>query len=603
MSSFDFSVLKPEINEAIKELGFETPTPIQALTIPFILNESRDLLAFAQTGTGKTAAFGLPMLEQAVPGVKIPQGLILCPTRELCIQIAKDLNNYSKNLHGLQIVPVYGGESIERQMVLLRRGASFVVGTPGRTLDLINRSRLDISQIKWLVLDEADEMLNMGFKEELDAILKTSPEEKRTMLFSATMPREVISIAKNYMHEPEEISAGKKNSGAENVNHFFCMVHAPDRFEALKRVIDINPNLYSIVFCRTRTETKDVADHLMQEGYNADALHGDLSQAQRDYVMNRFRLRHLQVLVATDVAARGLDVTDLTHIINYNLPDDREVYIHRTGRTGRAGKTGVAISIIHSREMERIRTLEKLTGKSIAYMPIPDGRTICEKQIFNLVDKVENTQVNEEEIESFLPVILKKLSWMDRDELIKKFISVEFNRFLDYYREATDINAQMPRKYEPRGKDGSKGSFEVRKKRGSATATPGTSFDFSRIFLNVGLKNGITPKVLINMINDSLRDRSIEIGRIDLDRKFSFFEIDSRFSSRLIAALNESNFDGVQLQAGLAADQKPSEEKKEPFWEKPYKNKRQSVDSAAVEDVWDKPLKKGFKAQNKKKRW
>jgi len=483
-------------------------------------------------------------------------------------------------------------------MVLLRRGAAFVVGTPGRTLDLIHRSRLDISQIKWLVLDEADEMLNMGFKEELDSILETVPAERRTMLFSATMPREIIAIAKNYMHDPEEISVGKKNSGAENVNHFFCMVHAPDRFEALKRIIDINPNLYSIVFCRTRTETKDVADRLMQEGYNADALHGDLSQAQRDYVMNRFRLRHLQVLVATDVAARGLDVTDLTHIINYNLPDDREVYIHRTGRTGRAGKTGVAISIIHSREMERIRTLEKLTGKQIVYLPIPDGRSICEKQIFNLVDKVENTLVNEEEIESFLPVIIKKLSWMDRDELIKKFISVEFNRFLDYYRDATDINAQMPRKYDHKGKDSSRDSFDIKKKRQGPS-----NMAFSRIFLNVGLKNGVNPKTLIGMINEALRDRSIEIGRIDLDRKFSFFEIDSRFSSRLISALNESNFDGVKLEAGLATDQKPSEEKKEPFWEQPYKKKRQSVDAAAIDDAWDKPLKKGHKQSGNKKRW
>lgn len=598
MSSFDFSVLKPEIHEAIKEIGFETPTPIQALTIPFILNESRDLLAFAQTGTGKTAAFGLPMLERATIGTKIPQGLILCPTRELCIQIAKDLSNYSKNLSGIQIVPVYGGESIERQMVLLRRGATFVVGTPGRTLDLIHRSRLDISQIKWLVLDEADEMLNMGFKEELDSILETVPSERRTMLFSATMPREIIAIAKNYMHDPEEISVGKKNSGAENVNHFFCMVHAPDRFEALKRIIDINPNLYSIIFCRTRSETKDVADHLMQEGYNADALHGDLSQAQRDYVMNRFRLRHLQVLVATDVAARGLDVTDLTHIINYNLPDDREVYIHRTGRTGRAGKTGVAISIIHSREMERIRTLEKLTGKQIVYMPIPDGRSICEKQIFNLVDKVENTIVNEEEIESFLPVIIKKLSWMDRDELIKKFISVEFNRFLDYYRDATDINAQMPRKYDRKGKESSRDSFDISKRRQGSG-----NIEFSRIFLNIGLKNGINPKVLIGMINEALRDRSIEIGRIDLDRKFSFFEIDSRFSSRLISALNESSFDGIKLEAGMATDQKPSAEKKEPFWEQPYKKKRQSVDAASIENVWDKPVKKGHKKSGNKKRW
>lgn len=590
MSSFDFSALRPEIHEAIKEMGFDTPTPIQSLTIPFILNESRDLLALAQTGTGKTAAFGLPMLEQATPGTKVPQGLILSPTRELCIQIAKDLSNYSRNIPGIRVVAVYGGESIERQMTELRRGASFIAGTPGRTLDLINRSKLDISQIKWLVLDEADEMLNMGFKDELDAILKTAPAGRRTMLFSATMPREVMAIAKNYMNDPEEITAGKKNTGAENVDHFFCMVHAPDRFEALKRIIDINPNLYSIVFCRTRTETKEVADHLMQEGYNADALHGDLSQAQRDYVMNRFRLRHLQVLVATDVAARGLDVNDLTHIINYNLPDDREVYIHRTGRTGRAGKTGVAISIIHSREMERIRTLEKLTGKTISYMPVPDGRTICEKQIFNLVDKVENTQVNEDEINSFLPVILKKLNWMDRDDLIRKFISVEFNRFLDYYREAADINAQIPRKYDPKAK-GQPGNSEPRKKRERGNS----NLSFSRIFINVGLKNGINPKTIISIINDSLRDRSIEIGRIDLDRKFSFFEIDSRFASRLIATLNESDYNGIKIQAGLATDQKPAEPSREPFWEKPYKKKKQSFDAAALEEFWGKRAAKGKK--------
>jgi ATP-dependent RNA helicase DeaD len=428
MNSFIESGLKPEILTAIEAMGFINPTPIQQQTIPAILGSSNDLIALAQTGTGKTAAFGLPILTLADAGLTVPQALVLCPTRELCMQITSDLQKYAKDMNHLRSVAIYGGASIENQIKSLKKGCHFVVGTPGRVLDMIRRKALVLGNIRWLVLDEADEMLNMGFKEDLDTILSETPQKRQTLLFSATMPREIAEIASKYMQDPIEISVGKRNAGAENVRHEYYMVHARDRYLALKRIVDVSPSVYGIVFCRTRQETKDVADKLMQDGYNADALHGDLSQAQRDYVMNRFRIKNLQLLVATDVAARGLDVNDLTHIINYNLPDDLEVYIHRSGRTGRAGKSGVAVSIIHTRETGRIKDLERMTRKPFERKKVPGGKEICEKQLFNLVDRVENTEVDPQ-IEQYLPVIYKKLEWLSREELIKHFVSVEFNRF------------------------------------------------------------------------------------------------------------------------------------------------------------------------------
>lgn len=407
MKLFDNETLSPEILKAINELGFKNPTPIQEKTIPAILDNPTDLIALAQTGTGKTAGFGLPIIQLINDYKKTNQALILCPTRELCLQISKDLTEFSKYKKNVKITAVYGGTSIVPQLKDLKKGTHIVVGTPGRTLDLIKRKALNVSNIQWLVLDEADEMLQMGFKDELDAILASTPSSKQTLLFSATMPNDVRKIAQNYMHKPAEIAVGEKNKGADLVKHIYYMVKAADKYLALKRIADINPNIYGIVFCRTRRETKEIADKLIQDGYNADALHGDLSQSQRDFVMQRFRMGALQLLVATDVAARGLDVNNLTHVINYNLPDETEIYIHRSGRTGRAGKSGISIAIAHSKEMRKIRDIEKLVGKKFEYKKIPSGHEICEKRLFNLVDKVEQVVVDESQIESFLPVILK----------------------------------------------------------------------------------------------------------------------------------------------------------------------------------------------------
>ena len=531
MSTFNEMGLVPELLRAVEELGFSTPTPVQQKTIPMILNSTGDLVVLAQTGTGKTAAFGLPVLQMSDINAKHLQTLVLCPTRELCMQITADFNNYSRFIDGFQVVPVYGGASILTQIKALRGNCQVIVGTPGRVMDLIRRKVLKLSGIKWVVLDEADEMLNMGFKDDLDMILAETPKDRQTLLFSATMPQGIAEIAKKYMNSPEEVSLGKRNSGADNVTHDFYMVHAKDRYVALKRLVDINPSVYGIVFCRTRMETKEVADKLMQDGYNADALHGDLSQAQRDYVMNRFRIKNLQLLVATDVAARGLDVHDLSHIINYNLPDDPEVYVHRTGRTGRAGKNGVAISLIHTRELGRIKDLERITRKSFVRKMVPGGKEICEKQLFNLVDKVENTVVDQENIEKFLPVIYKKLEWLNREELIKHFISVEFNRFLEYYKDAPDLNTTKTEKYEKSG--------------------PRMPVSYARLHMNLGSAQNMNAGGMIALINRCSTGRRIEIGKIEISRKFSYFEVESEEAGRLMRELNNSSFDNLPITVEL----------------------------------------------------
>ena len=436
--NFEEIGLKEPIVQAVKDMGFEQLTPIQEKTIPFIINGGGDLIALAQTGTGKTAAFGLPVLNMIDAQSKDTQVLVLCPTRELCLQITGDLKNFSSRMKDLEVVPVYGGSSIETQIKQLKKRCQIVVATPGRAIDLMERKSLKINSIKWLVLDEADEMLSMGFKEDLDRLLNETPEDKTTLLFSATMPADIESMAHSYMKNPQEIAVARKNIGAENVEHQYFVVRSKDRYEALKRIADVNPDIYGIVFCRTRMECKEVADKLIADGYNADALHGDLSQAQRDNVMQRFRSKHLQILVATDVAARGLDVNDLSHVINYNLPDDPEVYIHRSGRTGRAGKSGVSICILHLREKNRMRLIEKVCKKQFVAKPVPSGKEICEIQLFNLIDKMKNVEIDEKQISAFSAQIEEKLQDMSREELIKKFVSLEFNRFLDYYRNAIE---------------------------------------------------------------------------------------------------------------------------------------------------------------------
>ena len=532
--------MREDILKAIEELGFITPTPIQEKTLPFILNSQKDVIALAQTGTGKTAAFGLPVIHHIDEHDKKVQALVLCPTRELCMQITNDLTMYSKYIKGLYVVPVYGGSSIDKQISALIKGGQIVVGTPGRVLDLVKRKKLRLETIKYLVLDEADEMLNMGFKEDLDAILSQTPEGRQSMLFSATMPKEISNLAKRYMQNAEEISVGKKNAGAENVQHHYYVVQASNRYLALKRIMDFYPNIYGIVFCRTRQETKDVAEKLMQDGYNADALHGDLSQAQRDYVMSRFRNKSLHMLVATDVAARGLDVNDLTHIINYNLPDELEAYIHRSGRTGRAGKHGISITIIHGRETSKISQLEKKVGKPFEHKKVPIGEEVCEKQLFYLIDKVEWVEVDESTIEKYLDIIYKKLAWLPREELIKRFVSVEFNRFLSYYKNAPDLN------------------IGVQKSQEKPKRT--IDMNFTRFHINLGTNDKVSVIDLISLINRHTGDQSIEIGKIDLMKKFSFFEVDKSYESTILEAFKDVTRDGIKVIVEVSKEREESSE-------------------------------------------
>ncbi len=546
--------------KAIEEMGFETPTPIQEKTIPLILNDHTDIVALAQTGTGKTAAFGLPVIQQISPENKTTQALVLCPTRELCLQITKDLNNFSKYQGNINILSVYGGSSINDQIRQLEKGAHIVVATPGRAVDLINRKKLKLHTINWLVLDEADEMLSMGFKDDLDTILSGTPEDKQTLLFSATMPKEIANIARKYMHKPVEVSVGRTNQGAENVSHEYFTVHARDRYEALKRIADVNPKVYGIVFCRTRAETKEVADNLIRDGYNADALHGDLSQEMRDIVMNRFRNRRLQLLVATDVAARGLDVNDLTHVINYNLPDDPEIYIHRSGRTGRAGKKGISISIIHLKEKGKLKDIERMLNKKMEPKPVPTGRDICEKQLFNLVDKVENVEVNTTNIEDYLQVIYKKLEWLDRESLIKHFVSVEFNRFLAAYENAPDLNVDTTKNSDRNGEGKMRGKKSDRDTKWDRESDFGgknnfgrhKNVTFSRMFMNIGKSDRMDKRTIINMINETMPGKSVEIGEIEVLRNFSFFEIDRRFEFDLQKAFKQVEFKGKRIGLEIA---------------------------------------------------
>ena len=508
--------LKAEILSAIEELGYEFPMPVQEKTIPFMLEQTADLVALAQTGTGKTAGFGLPVLHLIDPTQKKIQALVLAPTRELCIQISNDLKNYSKNLRGLRVVAVYGGEDIRIQLKQLDQTPQIVVATPGRLIDLIERGKIELGAVDYLVLDEADEMLNMGFKEDIETILEKTPSTRRTMLFSATMPKEIAMIAKRYMKTHEEITIGSKNAGSENVEHIYYVSQAKQRYLVLKRIVDLNPDIYGIVFCRTRQETKEVADHLMHDGYSADALHGDLSQAQRDTVMQKFRIRNIQLLVATDVAARGLDVSDLTHVINYNLPDDVEVYTHRSGRTGRANKKGVSVSIIHSKEKFKIKDIERMLKKNFELQQIPNGLEVCKKQLFYMIDKMQNVDVNEEQIAPYIPQIMQQLEELPKEEIIKRFVSLEFNRFLDYYKDAEDLN------YHEKSFSRGEGDDRRNSERGDRGQRGGKRI---RLKINIGDREGIDPKRFLGIINDVTGDKSISIGSIEVTNKFTFFDV------------------------------------------------------------------------------
>jgi len=524
--------LKPELLKAVEVLGFKEPMPIQAAVIPFLLTQSRDVVGLAQTGTGKTAAFGLPLLQYIELKFQQTQALILCPTRELCMQITSDLQKFAAFMPQIKIVPVYGGASFDVQLKQLSQKPHIIVATPGRLNDMIRRKKVDFEKVSWLILDEADEMLDMGFQEEVDSILEFTQKNKRTLLFSATMPEEVERILSRYMHDPVIKSVGQRNTGTSNVKHIYYMVQAKDRYLALKRIADFNPRMYALVFCRTRAETQEIADALIRDGYNADALHGDLSQAQRDHVMKRFRNRALQMMVATDVAARGLDVNDLTHVINYNLPDDTDTYIHRSGRTGRADKTGICVSIINLKEKHKIKMLEKKVSREFSQAKIPTGVQVCEKQLFHHIDRMENVELNHNEIDSFLPVIYRKLAWMDREELIKRFVALEFNRFLDYYRDAIDLN------------------IEDKKSETSEVSR------YQRMFFSVGRKDNVDARKIISLINEVTRSRDIRIGRIDIKHAFSFVDVDSNALELLRSSFANEKYNPLKVRIDIAEHRK-----------------------------------------------
>ena len=536
--------LNKNLQKAIADLGFETPTPIQQESIPYLLENETDLIALAQTGTGKTAAFGLPILHKIEVDRRLPQAIILAPTRELCLQIAKDMDTFAKYIKGLKITPVYGGASIVPQMRSLKSGTQVVVGTPGRVIDLINRKALRLKDIEFVVLDEADEMLNMGFKDDLDTILAETPEEKQTLLFSATMPKEVMRLSKNYMHSPKTIEVASRNEGAKNIEHHYYMVQARDRYKALRRICDVNPEIYGIVFCRTRRETADIADKLMQDGYNADAIHGELSQAQRDNVMGKFRKKKIQLLVATDVAARGIDINELTHVINYNLPDDNEIYVHRSGRTGRAGNKGISIIIAHSREGRKLKSIERMIKRDLILKKLPNGDEICQIQLMKLIDKVVATEVNYQ-IDKYLPSIEKKLEHLDKEGIIKHFVSIEFNRFLAFYKNAQDLNVTGNSR-----KDKNEREDRGNRKRGERTGH--AEAGHTRFFINLGQEKDLQAHNLIGLINEYTRNRNIPIGKIDIMRKFSFFEVPTDFETDVMSGLIDANWNGNRVNVEIS---------------------------------------------------
>ncbi|GGB24133.1 DEAD/DEAH box helicase [Mucilaginibacter rubeus] len=532
--------IRHDIVNAISELGFENPTPIQEQSIPVLLTGSNDFVGLAQTGTGKTAAFGLPLLELLDFEENHPQALVLCPTRELCLQIANDIKNYSKKMSNVHVVAVYGGASIMDQLRQIKRGVQIVVATPGRMLDIINRKAIDFSAVKYVVLDEADEMLNMGFQEDIDSILSTTPEEKKTWLFSATMPAEVRRIAKKYMTDPFELTMGAKNTGNANIEHEYYIVRARDKYAAFKRIVDFNPDIFGIVFCRTKIETQEIAESLIKDGYNADSLHGDLSQQQRDKVMKRYRERSLQLLIATDVAARGIDVNDVTHVINYSLPDEIENYTHRSGRTARAGKTGVSISIVNAKELGKIRQIERVIGKKFVKAEIPTGFDVCEKQLFSIVHKVHNVTVNEEQIEQYLPRIYDEFKDFTKEDFIKRFASIEFNRFLDYYKNAPDLNASV---------EEGRNRFEERGERGN-----GVRGNFTRLFINLGSVDEFNRGDLLGYICNTTKISGRTVGKIDVKGVYSFFEVQNEDVDKVMASFKEAEYKGRPVRIEISGE-------------------------------------------------
>ena len=577
--------LDTNIKKAIEDLKFEKPTPIQKETIPFLLKENSDLIALAQTGTGKTAAFGVPIIQKVDFKKKHSQAIILCPTRELCLQITNDIHSYSKYIKELKTTAVYGGANIQTQIRALKSGTQIIVGTPGRVVDLIKRKCLNLKKINFVVLDEADEMLNMGFKDDLDKILNETPKEKQTLLFSATMPKEVMTISRQYMQNPKTIEVAKRNEGTKNVDHHYYIVNASNRYKALRRICDINPGIYGIIFCRTRRETSEIANKLMQDGYDADAIHGELSQAQRDHVMGRFRKRQLQILVATDVAARGIDINELTHVINYKLPDDNEIYVHRSGRTGRAGNKGVSIIIAHSREKKKLNSIQKMIKRELTFKHVPNGNEICQIQLMNLIDKVTNTEINSQ-IEEYIPSIEKKLSHLDKNQLIKHFVSAEFNRFLSFYKNAQDLN--ISESFSER-KDRSR-KDRSRKDRGKKNnlRVHHAEKGYTRFFINIGKGQGLQTHNLIGLINEYTKKRDIPIGKIDIMRNFSFFEIPSEFESIVIKGCRRASWNDNKITVEISQD--------------PNKKRNEKVDSTRKREGKEKKKKRESQINKSKKR-
>ena len=549
MKTFEELGVSEPLRKAVEELGFESPMPVQEKVIPHLLDDtSADVVALAQTGTGKTAAFGLPVIQRIDTSLRKPQALILAPTRELCLQIGSDLADFSKYIPELKVLPVYGGSSIESQIRALREGTQIIVATPGRLIDLINRGVVNLSNVHTVVLDEADEMLNMGFLDSIDEILSHVPEERKMLFFSATMPDEIARISKKYMKQPVEFVIGNRNEGAQNVKHVYYMVNARDKYLALKRIADDSPNIYAIIFCRTRRDTQEIADRLIADGYNADALHGDLSQQQRDIVMKKFRDRVITLLVATDVAARGLDVDDLTHVINYGLPDDTAVYTHRSGRTGRAGKTGVSAAIIHSREKGKLREIEKKIGKTFERKEVPTPQHIIEKQLYNLADRLERVKVDDEQISKYLPGVQRKLEWLSGEDLLKRILSLEFNRLLDYYRDAPQIDFidEKPRKERKERKEHERPSDPKEKDR--RTAEKG----MARLYINAGKSDGFYAGNLIDMLNHLVPGKRVDVGRIDLMPGYSLFDVAEVDARRVVQGLTGADFLGKRIYCEIA---------------------------------------------------
>ena len=562
LKTFEELGVSEEIRRAITELGFESPMPVQEEVIPYLLGSNNDVIALAQTGTGKTAAFGIPVLQRLDPSSRDTQALILSPTRELCLQIADDLKDFSKYMNGINIVAVYGGTSIENQIRALRHGAQVIVATPGRLIDLMHRGKANLDKVYNVVLDEADEMLNMGFTESINEIFEGVPADRNTLLFSATMSREIERIAKSYLREYKEIVVGSRNEGAENVNHIYYMVHAKDKYLALKRIVDFNPKIFGIIFCRTKLETQEIADKLIHDGYNAESLHGDLSQQQRDLTMQKFRQHLTQLLVATDVAARGLDVDDLTHVINFGLPDDIESYTHRSGRTGRAGKKGTSISIMHIREKHKMRAIEKEIGKSFVEGVIPSAKEICKKQLYKVMDQIVKTDVNDEEIDPFMTDINRYFEFIDKEDLIKKIVSMEFGKFLAYYADAPEIEAPSKSSRDSSGKrsgkgerggrgerggKGERGSRGERGARGSRKAEAG----YSRLFINLGKDDGFYPGEVMQYINKHVEGRQA-VGHIDLLKKFSYIEVPEKDAQKVMRALDGTVYKGREVRCNDA---------------------------------------------------